>query len=113
MHVLVACNNEDYPSKMKELECSQLYSKCKSMGTISDAQGKLTPQFEVESDRNSNSSKLLWLMSSFPERMKKVRLKMKALEWSQHCNSLGQITPELVLRSGGNLNSFKLSCMSS
>ena len=48
----------------------------------------------------------------------KIRSKMKALEWSQHCKSFftdaqGQITPELVLGSGRNLSSFKLSCMSS
>ena len=31
-------------SKMKALECSQLFSNCKSMGIFSIAQGKLTPQ---------------------------------------------------------------------
>ena len=31
-------------SKMKELECSQNFSHCKSMGIFPDAQGQLTPQ---------------------------------------------------------------------
>ena len=31
-------------SKMKELECSQDFSHCKSMGIFQDAQGQLTPQ---------------------------------------------------------------------
>ena len=41
------------------------------------------PQSEVGSTLNSNSSKLLWL-SLLPARMKKIQLKMKAFEWSQH-----------------------------
>ena len=45
-----------------------------------DAQGQLTPQSEVGSALNSNSSKLLWL-SLLPAGMKKVQSKMKALEW--------------------------------
>ena len=45
-------------------------------------------------------------------------IKMKALECSQHYTSFfsdtqGQITLELVVVSGQNLNSSKLSCMSS
>ena len=35
---------------------------------FSDAKGQMTPQSVVESGRNTNSSKLLWL-SSLPERM--------------------------------------------
>ena len=37
----------------------------------------------MESCQNSNSSKLLWLVL-LPARMKKIRQKMKALEWSHH-----------------------------
>ena len=70
-------------SKMKELECSQGYSHYKSMGIFPDAQGQLTPQSLVRSNRISNSSKMLW-MSSLPASMKKIRSKMKALECSQH-----------------------------
>ena len=70
-------------SKMKELECSQDLSHYKSMGIFQDVQGQLTPQSLVESGPNSNSSEILWL-SSLPASMKKIRSKMKALEWTQH-----------------------------
>ena len=45
----------------------------------------------MESCRNSNSSKLLWLML-LPARMKKIHLKMKALGWARrfsHYKSMG------------------------
>ena len=70
-------------SKMKELECSQDFSHYKSMGIFPDAQGQLTPQSLVRSGRISNSSEMLW-MFLWPASMKKIRSKMKALEWSQH-----------------------------
>ena len=70
-------------SKMKELECSQDYSHYTSMWIFPDAQGKLTPQSLVRSGRISNSSEMLW-MFSLPASMKKIRTKMKALEFSQH-----------------------------
>ena len=56
---------------MKVLEWSQQISNCKSMHFFYDAQGKLTPQSEVGSTLNSNSSKHLWL-SLLPARMKKI-----------------------------------------
>ena len=46
-------------SKMKVLEWSQQTSDCKSMQIFYDAQGKLTPQSEVGSILNSNSSKVV------------------------------------------------------
>ena len=46
-------------SKVKELECSQDVSHCKSMGIFPDAQGQLTPQSLVRSRRISNSSEML------------------------------------------------------
>ena len=70
-------------SKMKELECSQDFSHYKSMGIFPDAQGQLTPQSLVRSGRISNPSEMLW-MFSLPASMKKIRSKMKALEWTQH-----------------------------
>ena len=70
-------------SKLKELECSQDSSHYKSMGIFQDAQGQLTPQSLVRSGRISNSSEMLW-MFSLPASMKKIRSKMKALEWTQH-----------------------------
>ena len=50
---------------------------------FSDAQGQITPKSAMESCRNSNSSELLWLVL-LSARMKKIHLKMKVLEWSQH-----------------------------
>ena len=70
-------------SKMKELECSQDLSHYKYMGNFPDAQGQLTPQSLVQSGRISNLSEMLW-MFSLPASMKKIRSKMKALEWTQH-----------------------------
>ena len=69
--------------EMKELECSQDFSDYKSMGIFPDAQGQLTPQSLVRSGRISNSSEMLW-MFLLPASIKKIRSKMKALEWSQH-----------------------------
>ena len=50
-------------------------------------------------------------------KMKKIRSKIEALEYSQHyayifSDAQGQITLELVVVFGRNLNSSKLSCMS-
>ena len=70
-------------SKMKELEWSQDFSHYKSMGMFHIAQGQLTPQSLVQSGRISNLSENLW-MFSLPASMKKIRSKMKALEWTQH-----------------------------
>ena len=50
---------------------------------FSNIQGQLTPQSRVESGSNSNSPKMLWL-SLFLPRMKKIRSKLKALEWPQY-----------------------------
>ena len=54
---------------------------------FSDAQGQLTPHSVKGSDRNSNSSMLLY-MSSLPTRMKKIKGKMNALEWSKHYTAI-------------------------
>ena len=70
-------------SKIKELECSQDFSHYKSMGIFPDAQGQLTLQSLIRSGRISNSSEVL-RMFSLPTSMKKIRSKMKALEWTQH-----------------------------
>ena len=56
-------------------------------------------------------------MSLLPASMKKIRSKMKALKFITlyiHFSDVqGQITLELVVVSGRNFNSSKLSCMSS
>ena len=83
MHVLVICKNEDDSIKIKELEWSQHFSRYKSIGFFSNAQGQLTPQPLVRSDQISHSIDTLWL-SLLPAKIKKIRSKMKALECSQH-----------------------------
>ena len=103
--------------KMKVLDCSQDFSHCKSIGIFPDAQWQLTLQSTVRSGQISNLSKTLWL-SSLPANMKKIRSKIEAQEYSQHYTSIfsdvqGQITLVLVVVSGRNLNSSKLSRMSS
>ena len=107
-------------SKMKEPECSQDFSHYKSMGIFPDAQGQLTPQSLVRSGRISNSSEMLW-MFSLPASMKKIQLKMKALECSQdfsHYKSMGifpdaqgQLTPQSLVRSGRISNSSEMLWM--
>ena len=68
-------------SKMKELECSQDFSHYESMVIFPDAQGQLTPQSLVRSGRISNSFEILWI-SSLPASMKKIRSKIKVLEFT-------------------------------
>ena len=80
-------------STMNELEWSQHFSHYKSMGIFPDAQGHLTPQSLVRSGPISKSFQMLW-MSLLSARKKKIRSKMKALEWSQdfpHYNPMGAI----------------------
>ena len=50
-------------SKMKEPECLQDFYHYKSMVIFPDAQGQLTPQSLVRSDRISNSSEIKLLSS--------------------------------------------------
>ena len=86
MGVLVACKNKENPIKNEGARVvTTLFID------FSDAQGQLTLKSVMESCRNSNPSKLLWL-TLLPARMKKIRLKMKALECSQrfsHYKSMG------------------------
>ena len=88
-------------SKMKELECSQDFSHYKSMGIFPDAQGQLTPQSLVRSGRISKSCEMLW-MFPLPASMKKIRSKMKALEWTQH---FPQYNPIGAIRCHGHQSS--------
>ena len=85
MDVLVACKNED-PIKIEGARVVTIL-----LIDFSHAQGQLTPKSVMESCRNSNPSKLLWL-TLLPARMKKIHWKMKVLEWSQrfsHCKPMG------------------------
>ena len=77
MGVLVACKNKEDPIKNEgAIVVTTLFID------FSHAQGQLTPKSVMESCRNSNPSKLLWL-TLLPERMKKIHQKMKVQEWSQ------------------------------
>ena len=105
--------------KKRTLERSQDLSNYESMEIFPDAQGQVTLQSIVGSGQISNSSKTLWL-SSLPANIKTIRSKMKTLAkrvfttlYSNFSDAQGQITLELVVVFGRNLNSFKLSCMSS
>ena len=86
MSVLVACKNGEDPIKNEGARVvTTLFID------FSHAQGQLTPNSVMESCRNSNPFKLLWL-TLLPARMKKIHWKMKALEWSQrfsHYKSMG------------------------
>ena len=50
---------------------------------FSNTKGQINPRSEVESGRNWNSSEMLWMSLLLP-RIKKIRTKIKALEWPQH-----------------------------
>ena len=78
MVVLVAFKNEGDPIKN---EGARVVTTL--IIDFRDAQGQLTQKSVMESCRNSNPSKLLWLTLKLA-RMKKTNLKLKALEWSQH-----------------------------
>ena len=63
------------------------------MGIFPDAQGQLTHKSLFGSCPISNPLEILWL-SLLPARIKKNKLKMKELEWSQdfpHYNPMGAI----------------------
>ena len=101
---------------MKELECSQDFSHNKSMGIFPETQGQLTPQSLVRSGRISNPYEILW-MSSLPASMKRSNkndgARVLTTLYINFSDAQGQIFLELVVVSGQNLNSSKLSCMSS
>ena len=126
MHVLDKCKNEKkIQLKIKTLERSQDFSHYKSMGIFPDAQGQVTLQSMVGSGQIANSSKTLWL-SSLPAKNEEDPIKNEGarvfttvysnqtrMGRCNFSNAQGQITLELVVVSGRNLNSFKLLCMSS
>ena len=78
MGILVACKNEE--DRIKN-EGSRVVATL--FIDFSEAQGQLNPKSVVESSRNSNSSKLLWMVL-LPAGMNKIHQKMKTLEGSQH-----------------------------
>ena len=69
MVVLLTCKNEEDPFKNEGASVlTRLYID------FSHTQGQLTPQSILESCRNLNSSKLLWLFL-LPARMEKIQSK--------------------------------------
>ena len=88
MGLLLPCKNEEDPIKNEGARVvTTLFIN------FSDTQGQLTPKSVMESCRNSNPSKLLWLVL-LSARIKKNQSKMKELKWSQdfpHYNPMGAI----------------------
>ena len=116
MGLLVTCKNEEDPIK------NEVARVVKNIFiNFSDTQGQLTPKSVLESCRNSNPSKLLWLVL-LSARMKKIHQKMKVLEWSQHFslyNSMGifpdaqgQLTHKSLIRSCQISNPFEILWLS-
>ena len=78
MDVLVTSKNKEEPNKNKGAGVATTLNI-----DFSNTQGQITPQSEVGSGRNSNSSEMLRMFLLLP-RIKKICIKMKALEWPQH-----------------------------
>ena len=78
MTILVPSKYEEDPIKIEGARVATTLNI-----DFSNTQGQITPQSEVRSGRNSNSSEML-LMSLLLLRIKKIRIKMNALEWPQH-----------------------------
>ena len=116
MGLLVACKNEEDPIKIEGARVVTTLSI-----NFSDAQGQLTPRSVMESCRNSNSFKLIWLVLS-PAIMKKIHPKMKVLEWSQHFShyrsmgifpdAQGQLTHKSLVGSCRISNPFEILWLS-
>ena len=66
MVILVTSKNEDDPIKIEGTRVATIQNT-----HFSNTKGQLTPQSEVGSDRNSNSSEILYL-SLLPAGMKKI-----------------------------------------
>ena len=95
-------------SKMKELECSQDFSNYKSMG-IFPVLGPIWPNFELVRD-----FMVVLVTCKYEEDLIKNRgAGVFTTLYINFSDAQGQITLELVAVSGQNLNSSKLSCMSS
>ena len=78
MTILVTSKYEEDPIKIESARVATTLNI-----DFSNTQGQITPRSEVGSGRNSNSSKMLQMSLLLP-RIKKIQIKMKALEWPQH-----------------------------
>ena len=116
MGLLVACKNYEDPIKNEGARVvTALFIN------FPDAQGQLTPMSVMESSRNSNPSKLLWLVL-LSAKIKKSHQKMKVLEWSQHfshyksmgifLDAQGQLTHKSLVRSCRISNPFVILWLS-
>ena len=74
MGVLITCKNEEDPIQNEGARMTTTL-----FVDFLDTQGQLTPKSVIESYRNSNSSKLLWLVL-LPARLNNLHPKMKALK---------------------------------
>ena len=103
--------------KMKALECSQDFSHYKSMGIFarrsraanSAVLSPIWPNFELVRDV------MVFLLTCKTEEdlIKNEGARVFTTLYINFSDAQGQITLELVVVSGRNLNSSKLSCMSS
>ena len=78
MDVLATSKNKEEPNKNEGASVATTLNI-----DFLNTQVQVTPRSEVGSGRNSNSSEML-RMSLLVLRIKKIRIKMKALEWPQH-----------------------------
>ena len=78
MAILVTSKYEENPIKIESARVATTLNI-----DFSNTQGQITPRSEVGSGRNSNSSEMLQMSLLLP-RIKKIQIKMKALEWPQH-----------------------------
>ena len=116
MHVLVTCKNEDDRLEMKELECSQDFSHYKSMGIFSRRSraansavlGPIWPNFKLVRD----AVNVLITCKYEEDPIRNEGARVLTTLYINFSDAQGQITLVLVVVSGHNLNSSKLSCMS-
>ena len=78
MDVLVTSKNKEEPNKNEGARGATTLNI-----DFSNTQGQITLRSEVGCGRNSTSSEMLRMSLLLP-RIKKIRIKMKVLEWPQH-----------------------------
>ena len=78
MAILVTFKFEEDPIKIESARVATTLNM-----DFSNTQGQITSRSEVGSGRNSNSNEMLRMSLLLP-RIKKIRIKMMALEWPQH-----------------------------
>ena len=76
--ILVTCKNEEDQLKNKDARVATTQNI-----DFSNTQGQITPQSEIGSGQNSNSSEMFWMSLLLP-RIQKIRIKLKVLQWPQH-----------------------------